>query len=114
MGIYMKIKKNKIQKNEEKTNNNINYFQEEILNDLEMRLKKIEGQIKGICKMIKAQRSCEEVILQVIAVRSAINSFAIKFLDEHLKYCIKPALKNDNCKIIESFSNLFEKMLKNF
>lgn len=122
----MKTKESKIKKRKTLVNKEINYLENKMnnleskytsnlekssLNDIEIRLKKIEGQIKGIYKIIKDKRDCEDIILQIIAVKSALNSLAVKLLDEHIKSCIEPSFNDYN--IMKNFINLIDKILKN-
>jgi CsoR family transcriptional regulator, copper-sensing transcriptional repressor len=61
------------------------------------RLKKIAGQINGIQKMIEDKRYCVEILQQLGAVKSAINSLQANLLETHLTNCVKEAfeLKKD-------------------
>ncbi len=51
------------------------------------RLRRIEGQVRGIYRMLDEGRSCEDVITQLMAVRSGIDSAGALILDEHLGRC---------------------------
>lgn len=51
-------------------------------------LNRIEGQIRGIKKMVEEDRGCEDVITQLFAVSGAINSLAKKILYSHIKGCV--------------------------
>ena len=53
------------------------------------RLKRAEGQIRGIQKMVESGRECESVITQLAAVRSAIDSVAGLILENYMKICFK-------------------------
>lgn len=53
------------------------------------RLKRVEGQVRGIQKMIENGRGCESVITQLAAVRSAIDSVAGLILENYMKICFK-------------------------
>ena len=53
------------------------------------RLRRVEGQIRGIQKMIENGRECESVITQLAAVRSAIDSVAGLILENYMKICFK-------------------------
>ncbi|MFM7192681.1 MAG: metal-sensing transcriptional repressor [Microcystaceae cyanobacterium] len=55
------------------------------------RLSRIEGHIRGIKTMVQESRPCPEVLIQVAAVRGAIDSLARLILDEHLSECITRA-----------------------
>jgi DNA-binding FrmR family transcriptional regulator len=51
------------------------------------RLKRIEGQIRGLQRMIENQRSCSDVITQVLAARSALEQVGTQLLDQQLSNC---------------------------
>ncbi|MCB0933001.1 MAG: metal-sensitive transcriptional regulator [Mycobacterium sp.] len=55
------------------------------------RLRRIEGQVRGIAKMIDEDKYCIEVLTQISAVTSALQSVALGLLDEHLKHCVVQA-----------------------
>jgi DNA-binding FrmR family transcriptional regulator len=52
------------------------------------RLRRIEGQVRGIAKMIDEDKYCIEVLTQISAVTSALQSVALGLLDEHLNHCV--------------------------
>jgi DNA-binding FrmR family transcriptional regulator len=60
------------------------------------RLSRIEGHIRGIKTMVNESRPCPEVLIQVAAVRGAIDSLARLILDEHLSECITRAAQEGN------------------
>ncbi len=67
--------------------------------DIVNRLKKIEGQVKGIQKMIDEDKCCSEVMVQISAIRSAINRVGGLIMDRYIKECLKDSLysgKNDD------------------
>lgn len=55
---------------------------------LRARLGRIEGQIRGIAKMLESDRACEDVVTQLMAVRSGIDTVGALVLDLHLGSCI--------------------------
>lgn len=55
---------------------------------LRARLSRIEGQIRGIAKMLESERPCEDVVTQLMAVRSGIDTVGALVLDQHLGACI--------------------------
>jgi DNA-binding FrmR family transcriptional regulator len=63
-------------------------------NKLNTRLKKIEGQVRGIQKMIEVDTYCIDVITQTSAVRSALKSLEDVMLEEHLQSCVINQVKN--------------------
>jgi CsoR family transcriptional regulator, copper-sensing transcriptional repressor len=60
------------------------------------RLNRIEGQIKGIKKMVESNICCNEVLVQVMAARAAISRVGMKMLEVHSEDCIKDLNKNEN------------------
>jgi DNA-binding FrmR family transcriptional regulator len=55
---------------------------------LTARLRRIEGQIRGITRMLEEDRACEDVVTQLMAVRSSIDTVGAVVLDSHLANCI--------------------------
>src|SRR5258708_37402079 len=55
---------------------------------LRARLSRIEGQIRGIAKMLESERACEDVVTQLMAVRSGIDTVGALVLDLHLGNCL--------------------------
>jgi len=60
------------------------------------RLSRIEGHVRGIKTMVQENRPCPEVLVQVAAVRGALDRVARIILDEHLTQCIGRAAKEGN------------------
>src|SRR5690625_6443213 len=56
------------------------------------RLRRIEGQVRGIAKMIDDDKYCIDVLTQISAVNSAMRSVALSLLDEHLDHCVTRAV----------------------
>lgn len=88
------------------------YLSEESVKELVSRLSKIEGQIKGLQKMIQERRSCDEILIQISAVRSALNSVAVKLLEEHVQYCVKPSVEAGDIRALEEFLDAVKKLVK--
>ena len=55
---------------------------------LSARLRRIEGQIRGISRMLESDRACEEVVTQLMAVRSGVDTVGALVLDTHLERCL--------------------------
>ncbi|MQC17310.1 MAG: transcriptional regulator [Chloroflexi bacterium] len=58
---------------------------------LQTRLRRIEGQVRGIARMLDEGRTCEDVVTQLMAIRSSIDTVGAAVLDQHLCGCIDPA-----------------------
>lgn len=62
--------------------------------DLLARLKKVEGQVRGVQKMIDEDRYCMDILVQLAAIKSAINSIGLMILEGHTKSCVKNAIQS--------------------
>lgn len=56
------------------------------------RLRRIEGQVRGLQRMVESDEYCIDVLTQVSAATKALESFALSMLDEHLAHCVAHAL----------------------
>ena len=79
-----------------------------------LRLKKVEGQVRGIQNMIQERRYCMDLLSQIKAVTGALLKIESGILKTHLQHCVNDAIKSKNkknaeLKIIE-ITKLFEKM----
>ena len=59
------------------------------------RLRRIEGQVRGIAKMIDDDKYCIDVLTQINAISSALRAVALNLLDDHLGHCVTDAIGND-------------------
>lgn len=58
------------------------------------RLRRIEGQVRGIARMIEEDAYCIDVLTQVSAATKALESLALSLLDEHLRHCVTLAIQD--------------------
>lgn len=76
------------------------------------RLNRIEGQVIGIKKMLENNAYCPDIMIQVSAVRAALNSFNKEILSEHIKTCVKDHVHNGDDSVIDELVNTLEKLMK--
>ncbi len=57
------------------------------------RLRLVEGQVRGLQRMVESDEYCIEVLTQVSAATKALESFALSLLDEHLRHCVTEAVQ---------------------
>jgi DNA-binding FrmR family transcriptional regulator len=57
------------------------------------RLRRVEGQIRGLQRMVESDDYCIDVLTQVSAATKALESFALSLLEEHLSHCVSDALQ---------------------
>jgi DNA-binding FrmR family transcriptional regulator len=60
------------------------------------RLHRIEGQVRGIERMVEEERYCIDILTQIGAVSTALEALALKLLDDHVKHCVSNALAAGN------------------
>jgi DNA-binding FrmR family transcriptional regulator len=84
--------------------------------DILKRLRRIEGQVKGIQKMIEEDKNCADILTQVAAVRAAINKAGSLILEKHSMTCIQNAAASEDkdkamaelAKTMQSFMRFME------
>jgi len=75
------------------------------------RLKRIEGQVRGLQRMVEEERYCTDVITQVSSVQEALRSTAKSLLQNHLRHCATVALRSgDQAQAEAMYSELLELM----
>ncbi len=85
---------------------------EEELKPLQNRLKRIEGQIRGIQKMLDDNAYCTDILTQVSAVQSALNSFNKELLESHIKTCVVTDIKNGDDEVVTDLVKTIHKLMK--
>lgn len=76
------------------------------------RLNRLEGQIKGIKKMVEEDRYCHDILIQLSAAQNSIKSLSNYVLENHLYGCVVNDLEKGNLEIIEELISLFKKFNK--
>ena len=70
--------------------------------DLLLRLRKIEGQVKGIHRMIEEDKYCVDILIQIAAVRAALKKVGSMVFEAHVRGCVRTAIVNQADKEIIS------------
>ena len=76
------------------------------------RLNRIEGQIRGIKKMLDDDRYCVDILTQVSAVQSALNAFNKELLGQHIKSCVVNDIRQGKDEVVDELVSLLQKMMK--
>ncbi len=85
---------------------------EESLRRVVNRLSRIEGHIRGIKTMVQESRPCPDVLMQIAAVRGAVDRVARIILDEHLTECVAKAAQEGNMEVeIEKLKAALDRFL---
>ena len=66
------------------------------------RLRKIEGQVRGLQKMIEERRYCMDIVSQLRAVQGALKKVELGILETHLQHCVQDALNSRNSEDAEA------------
>ena len=70
------------------------YLHNKHKDDYLKRLRRIEGQVRGLQRMVEDEKYCIDVVTQISAVTSALRSVALGLLDEHLGHCVVEAARD--------------------
>ncbi len=76
------------------------------------RLKRAEGQIRGIEKMVEEDAYCPDILIQVSAVTSALNSFNKELLASHMKSCVVNDIREGKDEVIDELVATLQKIMK--
>lgn len=85
---------------------------EHIKKDLVTRLNRIEGQVRGIKGMVEKDVYCDDIITQLSAAQSALNSVAKVLFDGHLKGCVKNRLAEGDEQILDELLITIQKLMR--
>lgn len=80
--------------------------------DLIRRLNRIEGQVRGIKKMVEEERYCVDILTQVSAIQSALNSFNKELLSHHIKSCVVHDIKAGDEQVVNELCDTIQKLMK--
>ena len=76
------------------------------------RLARAIGHLESIKKMVEDDRDCSEVLIQLSAVRSAINNIGKVILQDHIQHCIVDAVERDDEQALDSLCQAIDKFIK--
>ena len=80
--------------------------------DLMNRLKRIEGQVRGVEGMLEEDAYCTDILIQVSAITSALNSFNKVLLANHMRSCVADNIRKGNDEIIDELVVTLQKLMK--
>jgi DNA-binding FrmR family transcriptional regulator len=86
--------------------------EEEIQNVIK-RLKRIEGQVRGVQKMVEDNRYCVDILIQISAINAALNKVGFSLLERHTKHCVEKAInKGDGDESIQELMSVIRQFSK--
>ncbi len=80
--------------------------------DLMNRLKRIEGQVRGVEGMLENNVYCTDILVQVSAITSALNSFNKALLANHMRTCVADNIREGNDDVIDELVTTLQKLMK--
>ena len=77
--------------------------------NIQLRIKKIQGQLNAISKMVEEDVPCEDILIQINAAKSAMHTVGKVVLEGHLHHCVKDGIEHGDAeKTIEDFSKAID------
>lgn len=80
--------------------------------DLMNRLKRIEGQVRGVEGMLESDAYCTDILMQVSAITSALNSFNKALLANHIRTCVADNIRKGDDEVIDELVTTMQKLMK--
>ena len=80
--------------------------------DLIKRLNRIEGQVRGIKRMLEEDRYCIDILTQVSAITCGLNAFNKKLLADHIKSCVVDDIRKGNDQVVDELCETLQKLMK--
>ena len=80
--------------------------------DLMNRLKRIEGQVRGLQRMLEEDAYCPEILTQASAINSALNSFCRVLLTSHLRTCVSEDIRAGRDDTVDELMDVLQKLMK--
>ena len=76
------------------------------------RLKRIEGQVRGLQRMLEEDAYCADILTQAAAVNAALNAFSRDLLERHLKSCVVRDIRSGDDGAVTELTELLRKLMK--
>ena len=80
--------------------------------DLITRLNRIEGQVRGVKKMLEEDRYCVDILTQVSAITCGLNAFNKKLLANHIKSCVVNDIRAGDDSVVDELCETLQKLMK--
>jgi CsoR family transcriptional regulator, copper-sensing transcriptional repressor len=76
------------------------------------RLRRIEGQVRGVDKMVDEDRYCIDVVTQITAIQAALDKVALELLEDHAKHCVIDAATGDQDDKTEELMGAVKRLMR--
>jgi CsoR family transcriptional regulator, copper-sensing transcriptional repressor len=84
----------------------------EELKSLQNRLKRVEGQVRGIQRMLSEDAYCTDVLTQVAAIQAALNAFSRELLENHIRTCVVTEIQNGDEEVVTDLVKTVHKLMR--
>ena len=91
---------------------NTSHHSEEFKSLMKNRLNRIEGQIRGINRMIQEDVYCDDILNQMAAVQSALISAGEKLLDAHIKSCVVEQIQDGQLEVLDELMTTIRRLIR--
>ena len=76
------------------------------------RLKRIEGQVRGVRGMVEKDAYCTDILTQVSAIQSALNAFSRELLSNHIHTCVVTDIQQGKLEVVDDLCSTIQKLMK--
>jgi DNA-binding FrmR family transcriptional regulator len=81
--------------------------------DVIARLRRIEGQIRGLARMVEEEKACEDILTQLMAARSALDQAALRVISRYMEHCVPPTLTAEGgAQVRQNLQRVLELLLR--
>ena len=89
------------------------YLTPELLEDLEARLNRIAGHVRSVTRMLDDKDDCDSILVQLSAIKAALNQVTIKLLEGHMETCVSDCIRAGDQEALERLRRALAVVLKN-
>lgn len=76
------------------------------------RLNRVEGQVRGVKKMLEEEQYCVDILTQVSAIQAALNAFNKELLSSHIHTCVVHQIQDGNTEVVDELCESIKKLMK--
>ena len=80
--------------------------------DVLARLKRVEGQVRGLSRMVESDAYCIDILTQISAATNALKKVAVELLDDHIRHCVADATRGTSKNMVGEATAAIERLVK--
>ena len=89
------------------------YLDPELIGNMQNRLNRIEGSVRGVNRMLEDHENCDDIVVQLSAIKAAVNQVTIKLLEGHMNTCLLECAATGDLEALEHFRRSMALVMKN-